>query len=63
MSWYSFIDIGTPLVFSPKVTPDPTAAERLEEKFQRAIRQLNPEVQTGNIRTSASLPKSIASAS
>jgi hypothetical protein len=61
MPWYSFIDIGTPLVFSPKVTPDPTAAERLEEKFQRAIRQLNPGVQPGTIRTFQPLPESMAS--
>jgi hypothetical protein len=36
MGWYNFIKIGTSSVFSPKVTPDPIAAKRLAEQFQRA---------------------------
>lgn len=41
MRWYRFIDICTPLVFSPKVTPDPTHAERLDEKIRQAAQKLN----------------------
>jgi hypothetical protein len=37
MRWFRFSDLWTPLVFSPKVTPDPTSAERLDEKFEQAI--------------------------
>ncbi len=43
MRWYRFSDIWTPLVFSPKVTPDPTSAERLDEKLQQAMRKLKRE--------------------
>ncbi len=42
MSWYDYIDIGSPSVFNPKVTPDPIVAERLEEKLQQAMRKLKP---------------------
>lgn len=52
MSWYRFIDIWTPLVFSPKVTPDPTSAERLDEKFALAMRKLKTENQRGQSSTS-----------
>lgn len=52
MSWYNFIDFGTPLVFSPKVMPDPTAAGRLQEKFQRAIQQLSLEMKLADTRAS-----------
>lgn len=37
MRWFRFSDLWTPQVFSPKVTPDPTSAERLDEKFEQAI--------------------------
>lgn len=59
MAWYNFIDIGMPLVFSPKVMPDPTAAERLEEKFQHAMQQLSQKSERDRIRTRMSLPISI----
>ena len=42
MGWYDYVDLGTPPVFSPKVTPDPAIAERLEEKLQQAIRKFKP---------------------
>ena len=45
MSWHTFLDIGTPLVFNPKVVPDPTAAEQLDEKFQHAMRLLKKDFQ------------------
>lgn len=43
MRWYRFINFWTPLVFSPKVTPDPGSAERLDEKFEQAMRKLKRE--------------------
>ncbi len=43
MRWYRFIDVWSPLVFSPKVTPDPTSAGRLDEKFAEAMRKLKNE--------------------
>jgi hypothetical protein len=40
MRWYRLIDMWSPQVFSPKVTPDPTSAARLDEKLQLAMRKL-----------------------
>lgn len=37
MRWFRFIDFWTPLVFSPKVMPDPDSAARLDEKFALVI--------------------------
>ena len=42
MTLYNFINMKTPPVFNPRVTPDPVAAERLEEKFQQAVRKFKP---------------------
>ena len=42
MAWYDYIDMGIPPVFNPKVTPDPVAADRLEEKLQQAVRKFRP---------------------
>ena len=42
MAWYDYVDMESPTVFSPKVRPDPIAAERLEEKLQQAMRKLKP---------------------
>jgi hypothetical protein len=40
MPWQELFDNWTPRVFSPKVLPDPTETERLEEKFQSVRRKL-----------------------
>lgn len=58
MPWYNFIDIGMPLVFSPKVTPDPIDAERLEEKLQ-AARHLGHDMQQKRIHMVVPPPNSI----
>lgn len=58
MSWYNFIDIGMPLVFSPKVTPNPIDAERLEEKLQ-AARHLSHDIQQKRIHMAVPPPDSI----
>lgn len=60
MFWYNFIDIGMPLVFSPKVTPDPIDAERLQEKLQHAMQQLNQDAQRDRLRTPELPPVSIS---
>ncbi|MES1190398.1 MAG: hypothetical protein ABUS47_04885 [Steroidobacter sp.] len=39
MWWFDDVDLESPPVFWPKVTPDPLCAERLEEKFRQARRQ------------------------
>lgn len=54
MSWYRFIDFLTPLVFSPKVTPDPIVAKQLNEKFEEVIRRLKQPAQ--QVRLHASGP-------
>jgi hypothetical protein len=40
MPWQKLFDNWTPRVFSPKVIPDPTETERLEEKLQLVRRKL-----------------------
>ena len=39
MAWYSFFEIESSSTFSPKVTPEPSDAKRLEEKFAFARQQ------------------------
>jgi hypothetical protein len=51
MSWYRLIDFWTPMVFSPKVTPDPASAAQLDEKFELAIKKLKQESQRGQPKT------------
>lgn len=58
MSWYDFIDLRTPLVFSPKVTPDPSASERLEEKLLVALQKLEQVPPQHRLRKSAFSPAS-----
>jgi hypothetical protein len=53
MRWFRFIDIWTPQVFSPKVTPDPGSAERLDEKFEQAMRKLKKGNERNQPTTSA----------
>jgi hypothetical protein len=53
MRWYRLIDFWTPMVFSPKVTPDPTSAARLDEKFELAIKKLRQENQRGQPKVQA----------
>ena len=55
MRWYRFISFWTPQIFSPKVTPDPLSAERLDEKFAEAIRKLKLENQRGRSGSSTTL--------
>jgi hypothetical protein len=40
MAWYHLSDFGASKVFSPRVTPDPHDAERLNEKLQRAFEKM-----------------------
>jgi hypothetical protein len=53
MSWFGFINYWSPLVFSPKVTPDPADAVRLAEKFQQAMHKLRPQPEPKQQRESA----------
>lgn len=59
MAWYNFIGMGMPLVFSPKVTPDPIAAERLEEKLQQAVRLLDRHTQQKRLPIAGPPPASV----
>lgn len=54
MFLHNFSGIGMPLVFSPKVMPDPADAERLQEKLQQAMQQLNHDMQQGRLRAPVS---------
>jgi hypothetical protein len=56
MRWSRLSDLFTPLVFSPKVTPDPSNAKRLDEKLQQAMSKLKNEGKP--IRERSSLPRS-----
>ncbi|MGD9843048.1 MAG: hypothetical protein AB7F79_06895 [Steroidobacteraceae bacterium] len=40
MRWHRCIDMLAPSVFSPKVTPDPASAERLNAKLEQAMAKL-----------------------
>jgi hypothetical protein len=53
MRWYRFIDLWTPMVFSPKVAPDPASAERLDEKFEQAMAKLKKGNQRSQSATRA----------
>ncbi len=54
MFMHHFSGIGMPLVFSPKVTPDPADAEKLQEKLQHAMQQLTHDLQQGRLRAPVS---------
>ncbi len=55
MRWFRLSDLWTPMVFSPKVMPDPTSAERLDEKFKQAMSKLKRE--TKPARTAQALSR------
>lgn len=55
MRRFRFSDLWTPMVFSPKVMPDPSNAERLDEKLKQAMSKLKRETQSP--RTAQNLPR------
>jgi len=56
MAWYSFFEIESSSTFSPKVTPEPSDAKRLEEKFAYAKQQLDQIAQVRGPQKHADQP-------
>jgi hypothetical protein len=55
-SFQSLLNPRMPVVFNPKVTPDPTESERLEAKLNAAMQQLRERLEKGLIRRSRRMP-------
>lgn len=47
---HGLLKTHTPVIFNPKVTPDPTEWERLEARLQEATRRLNERIEKAMMR-------------